>query len=109
MLSGLANAVRFPIRRPCRRLYAIFCSHDEVVVGAWSKDEDDAVMAKLAVVHSKLAAASPAAAGTIRMPFGVTFWSKGFGMCGQVRDSLDGELRKLNAGIAKPLHAPERS
>lgn len=38
-------------------LYAILCYHDEAVVGAWSKDEDDAVMAKLAVVHGKLATA----------------------------------------------------
>ncbi|MDB5500564.1 MAG: YciI family protein, partial [Tardiphaga sp.] len=37
-------------------LYAILCYHDEAVVGAWSKDEDDAVMAKLHVVHGKLAA-----------------------------------------------------
>ncbi|MBC7577188.1 YciI family protein [Tardiphaga sp.] len=37
-------------------LYAILCYHDEAVVGAWSKDEDDAVMARLAVVHGKLAA-----------------------------------------------------
>jgi hypothetical protein len=37
-------------------LYAILCYHDEAVVGGWSKDEDDNVMAKLAVVHGKLAA-----------------------------------------------------
>jgi hypothetical protein len=37
-------------------LYAILCYHDEAVVGAWSKDEDDAVLSKLAVVHGKLAA-----------------------------------------------------
>jgi hypothetical protein len=36
-------------------LYAILCYHDEAAVGAWSKDEDDAVMAKLMVVHDKLA------------------------------------------------------
>jgi hypothetical protein len=36
-------------------LYAILCYHDEAVVGGWSKDEDDAVMARLAVVHGKLA------------------------------------------------------
>ena len=35
-------------------LYAILCYHSEDVVCAWSKDEDDAVMAKLAVVHEKL-------------------------------------------------------
>ncbi|MEH2475270.1 hypothetical protein V1281_003554 [Nitrobacteraceae bacterium AZCC 2161] len=37
-------------------LYAILCYHDEAVVGAWSKDEDDAVLSKLAAVHGRLAA-----------------------------------------------------
>jgi hypothetical protein len=36
-------------------LYAILCYHDEAAVGAWTKDEDDVVMAKLSVVHDKLA------------------------------------------------------
>lgn len=36
--------------------YAILCYHDEKVTCAWSKKEDDAVMAKLAVVTGKLAA-----------------------------------------------------
>ncbi|WP_044560679.1 YciI family protein [Azospirillum sp. B4] len=36
-------------------LYAILCYHREDVVGSWTKEEDDAVMAKLAVVHEKLA------------------------------------------------------
>jgi hypothetical protein len=35
--------------------YAILCYHDEKVVCAWSQEEDDAVMARLAVVHEKLA------------------------------------------------------
>ena len=35
-------------------LYAVLCYHREDVVGAWSKAEDDAVMAKLAVVQDKL-------------------------------------------------------
>jgi len=35
--------------------YAILCYHDERVVTAWTKQEDDAVMAKLSVVHEKLA------------------------------------------------------
>lgn len=35
-------------------LYAILCYHSEDVVGAWSKEEDDAVMARLAVVQEKL-------------------------------------------------------
>jgi hypothetical protein len=36
-------------------LYAILCYHDEDVVGCWSKAEDDAVMARLSVVHETLA------------------------------------------------------
>ncbi len=35
--------------------YAILCYHDENVVCAWSKEEDAAVMAKLEVVHEKIA------------------------------------------------------
>ncbi len=38
-------------------LYAILCYHDEDFVGSWSRDEDAAVMDRLAVVHGKLAAA----------------------------------------------------
>ena len=35
--------------------YAILCYNDEKVVTAWTKEEDDAVLARLAVVHGKLA------------------------------------------------------
>lgn len=35
-------------------MYAILCYHEEDVVCAWSKEEDDAVMAKLGVVHERL-------------------------------------------------------
>ena len=34
--------------------YAILCYHQEDVVGTWSKEQDDAVMAKLMVVQEKL-------------------------------------------------------
>src|SRR3954470_11249846 len=34
--------------------YAILCYHDEKVTCAWSKEQDDAVMAKLGVVMEKL-------------------------------------------------------
>lgn len=37
-------------------LYAILCYDHEAVVGSWTKEEDDAVMAKLAVVQEKMAA-----------------------------------------------------
>ena len=35
-------------------LYAILCYHDENVVGSWTKEEDDAVLGKLAIVQEKL-------------------------------------------------------
>jgi hypothetical protein len=34
--------------------YAILCYHDENVVGSWTKEEDDAVMGRLDVVHQRL-------------------------------------------------------
>lgn len=36
-------------------LYAILCYNDEDVVASWSKEQDDATMARLAVVQEKLA------------------------------------------------------
>jgi len=36
-------------------LYAILCYHDEDLVGSWSKEQDAAVMQKLAVVQDRLA------------------------------------------------------
>ncbi len=35
-------------------IYAIFCYHPEDVIGAWTKEEDDAVMERLGVVQDKL-------------------------------------------------------
>jgi hypothetical protein len=35
-------------------LYAILCYHDEDTVGSWSKEQDAAVMSKLAVVQDRL-------------------------------------------------------
>src|SRR5258706_5671477 len=36
-------------------LYAILCYHDEGPVGSWTKEQDAAVMKKLAVVQDRLA------------------------------------------------------
>ena len=36
-------------------LYALLCYNNEDKVFSWTKEEDDAVMAKLGVVHDKLA------------------------------------------------------
>ena len=38
-------------------LYAIICYNDEKQVSAWSKEEDDAVMARLGAITGKIAAA----------------------------------------------------
>lgn len=35
--------------------YAILCYHDEKIVTSWTKEEDDAVLARLAVVQERLA------------------------------------------------------
>jgi hypothetical protein len=35
-------------------LYSLLCYNKEDVVWAWTKEEDDAVMARLSVVHEKL-------------------------------------------------------
>jgi len=35
-------------------LYALLCYNNEDIVTSWSKEEDDAVMARLGVVHEKL-------------------------------------------------------
>lgn len=37
-------------------LYALLCCHDEAVVNSWTKQEDDAVLAKRAKVTDRLAA-----------------------------------------------------
>lgn len=38
-------------------LYAIFCYNSEDIVGSWTKEEDDAVIARIAEVERKLAKA----------------------------------------------------
>jgi hypothetical protein len=35
-------------------MYAVLCYHHEDVVCAWTKEEDDAVMSRLGVVHDRL-------------------------------------------------------
>jgi hypothetical protein len=49
-------------------LYAFLCYNDENVVHSWSKEQDDAVMAKLDVVHQKLAKAGKLGPAVRLMP-----------------------------------------
>lgn len=37
-------------------LYALLCYHDEALVNSWTKEEDDALLAKRATVTDQLAA-----------------------------------------------------
>jgi len=39
--------------RPYPMLYALLCYNDEATVFSWTKEEDDAVMGRLNVVHEK--------------------------------------------------------
>jgi len=49
-------------------LYAILCYHDEAVVNGWTKEEDDAVLAKRKVVTDRLAAEGKLGAVARLMP-----------------------------------------
>jgi hypothetical protein len=54
-LSAIDLFVRLPIKLGSLvMLYAILCYHDEDTVGSWTKEQDAAVMKKLAVVQDKL-------------------------------------------------------
>lgn len=49
-------------------MYAILCYHEEDVVCAWSQEQDDAVMAKLAVVQERLVKAGKMGASLRLLP-----------------------------------------
>src|SRR3954464_4294641 len=53
---------------PALMLYAILCYHDEDAVGSWSKEQDAAVMAKLAVVQDNLTKQGRLGPGARRVP-----------------------------------------
>jgi hypothetical protein len=54
-LSGRGIVVRpLQTKQEMPMLYAILCYHDEDFVASWSKEQDEAVMKKLAVVQDNL-------------------------------------------------------
>jgi hypothetical protein len=56
ILSETLSPIRLRIKREHRAmLYAILCYHDEDFVGSWTKEQDGAVMKRLAVVQEQLA------------------------------------------------------
>src|SRR4029079_11804677 len=52
---GIVGRLQHKRFRKVPMLYAILCYHDEDFVGSWSKEQDEAVMKKLAVVQEGLA------------------------------------------------------
>jgi hypothetical protein len=56
MSAGRAGVRLHSSERDPAMLYAILCYDSEDVVGSWTKEEDDAVLAKLAVVQDRIAA-----------------------------------------------------
>ena len=60
-------------------LYAMLCYNSEESVTAWKKQEDDAVMARLDVVHRKLAAEGRLGPAARLRPTGAakTLWKGG--------------------------------
>jgi hypothetical protein len=55
ILSEISVTTRLSATGQAHMLYAILGYHDEDTVGSWSKEQDAAVMKKLAVVQEKLA------------------------------------------------------
>ena len=51
-----ASSFVYPVKGMSHMLYAILCYHNEDVVTSWSKEEDDAVLAKRSKVTNELAA-----------------------------------------------------
>ena len=51
--SGWSRRLADPSMTLPQMLYAILCYNSEEVVTSWTKEEDDAVMARLNIVHEK--------------------------------------------------------
>ena len=65
-------------------LYAILCYHDEDVTGSWTKEQDAAVMKKLAVVQDKLT--KQGRLGPVARLFGQAACHQGAQFCPQIAE-----------------------
>lgn len=80
-------------------LYALLCCHDEAVVNSWTKDEDDAVLAKRRKVTDKLAAAGRLGPALRLMPTTAAITVRMAGKTGRDPVVLDGPFAETKESL----------
>jgi hypothetical protein len=80
-------------------LYALLCCHDEAVVNSWTKDEDDAVLAKRRKVTDKLAAAGRLGPALRLMPTTTATTVRMAGKTGRDPVVLDGPFAETKESL----------
>jgi hypothetical protein len=80
-------------------LYAFLCCHDEAVVNSWTKEEDDAVLAKRYKVTDKLAAAGRLGPALRLMPTTASTTVRMQGKTGRDPVVLDGPFAETKEAL----------
>ncbi len=80
-------------------LYAFLCCHDEAVVNSWTKEEDDAVLAKRHRVTETLAAASRLGPALRLMPTTTATTVRMGGKTGREPVVLDGPFAETKEAL----------
>ena len=80
-------------------LYAFLCCHDEAVVNSWTKEEDDAVLAKRHKVTEKLAAAGRLGPALRLMPTTASTTVRMQGKSGRDPVVLDGPFAETKESL----------
>jgi hypothetical protein len=80
-------------------LYAFLCCHDEAVVNSWTKEEDDAVLAKRHKATEKLAAAGRLGPAVRLMPTTATTTVRMQGKSGRDPVVLDGPFTETKEAL----------
>src|SRR5215469_16904625 len=80
-------------------LYAFLCCHDEAVVNSWTKEEDDAILAKRYKVTDKLAAAGRLGPALRLMPTTASTTVRMQGKSGRDPVVLDGPFTETKEAL----------
>lgn len=80
-------------------LYAFLCCHDEAVVNSWTKEEDDAVLAKRHKVTEKLAASGRLGPALRLMPTTASTTVRMQGKSGRDPVVLDGPFAETKESL----------